>query len=307
MRTAFLGTALCFLFASPALAWNEKGHMIVAKLSWLKLDDRQREAVTKILKTHPHYQEFLVAECPATSEEDEWAFMRAAFWPDWIRSHHSAEYSKPTWHYVTAGFVPPYSKLNATDLPSESPNVVTQISASIDKVRTGTADEKAIYLCWLLHLVGDIHQPLHCCSLLSEAFPQGDKGGNLALVRINGGRPTRLHPMWDGLLGKPVTPKSIATAVAEVEDTEQTHAAEIEQELDAHATPVDWAQEGFELAKMHAYLSGDLRPANDDEKPAEDQVPNIAESYAQTAGRVARVQMAKAGRRLATSVQQAIP
>jgi len=52
------------------------------------------------------------------------------------------------------------------------------------KIRTGTDEEKEIYLTWLLHLIGDIHQPLHCTAVFSEQFPNGDKGGNDAFVRI---------------------------------------------------------------------------------------------------------------------------
>ena len=48
----------------------------------------------------------------------------------------------------------------------------------------GTDEEKAIYLTWLMHLVGDIHQPLHCTAVFREQFPNGDKGGNDAFVRI---------------------------------------------------------------------------------------------------------------------------
>ena len=80
----------------------------------------------------------------------------------------------PTWHYISAGFVPPYSKLDPAKLELPPPNAVTQISESIEKLQSGTNAEKPIYLCWLLHLVGDIHQPLHNCSLLSESVPEGD-------------------------------------------------------------------------------------------------------------------------------------
>jgi len=38
---------------------------------------------------------------------------------------------------------------------------------------------RAVYLSYLIHLIGDMHQPLHCCSLVTEVYPSGDKGGNL--------------------------------------------------------------------------------------------------------------------------------
>jgi hypothetical protein len=230
--------------------------------------------------------------------------MRAAYWPDWIRSHHADEFNKPTWHYVTQYFIPSYSKVER--LPGVEPNVVTQIGASIEGLKKGSDAERAMALCWLMHLVGDIHQPLHCCSLLSETFPTGDLGGNLSLVRIDGGKPVKLHPMWDGLLGKPTTLSSIEGAVVDVQKVDQDNAAAIEGEMRSHMLPAEWAKDGFELAKSNAYLNGDLRPANADSKPGDDDVPNVTEAYAQNAGKVARLAVAKAGRRLAASIAGAL-
>src|SRR5262249_5759217 len=57
---------------------------------------------------------------------------------------------------------------------------------------------KSYDLCWLLHLVGDVHQPLHCTTRVSGAPPKEDDGGNG--VKLNG-TPGDLHTLWDGLLG----------------------------------------------------------------------------------------------------------
>jgi hypothetical protein len=76
----------------------------------------------------------------------------------------------------------------------------------------GTDEEKAIYLTWLLHLVGDIHQPLHCTAVFSEQFPNGDKGGNDAFIRIRSS-PVKLHAFWDGLLGNGTTAGAINSDV----------------------------------------------------------------------------------------------
>jgi len=95
--------ALVFLvvIATPAFAWNDKGHMVVARLAWRQLTDKQRDQVIAILKKHPHYEEFLAAKKPDGFSEDEWVFMRAATWADWVRSHHADEYnhgpSPPAW------------------------------------------------------------------------------------------------------------------------------------------------------------------------------------------------------------------
>ena len=131
--------------------------------------------------------------------------------------------SFPKWHYINKPYVPEGSQLKESDFRAESPNVVTQIKVAIQKVKDGTPQEKPIYLCWLLHLVGDVHQPLHSAEMFSERFPEGDRGGNLVLIRINGGRVQKLHPLWDGLLGKSISWSSIQGTVAEVAQLEKAN------------------------------------------------------------------------------------
>jgi len=216
--------------------------MVVAKLAWLKLSPQTRQFASKILKSHPHYGEFLAADRPHNIAEDEWVFMRAATWPDWVRSHHAADYNKPKWHYVDIPYVPLYSILKTRDFPTDPPNGIERIPTCIEKIRSGTAEEKSVYFCWLLHLVGDIHQPLHCTSLFSEAFPTGDKGGNLSLIRIDGGRPVKLHPTWDALLGKSTSLSSIDGAVTEIQRLEQAYVESINRDLQAHVTKADFQE-----------------------------------------------------------------
>ncbi len=286
----------------PTLGWNDKGHMVIARLAWLKLDDEQRQAATSILKTHPHYDEYLAAERPMEVSAEEWAFMRASYWPDWVRSNHSDQYNQPSWHYITAGFVPPGSSLKSESLVANNPNVVSQIRQCVEKLRDGTAAERPIYLCWLLHLTGDIHQPLHCCSLLSEAFPEGDRGGNLALVRIADGIPVQLHPTWDNLLGTNGDWPGIQQAVAELDQLERADGPQPAWAQD-HSAADAWAKEGFELAKRYAYLNGDLRPANLQSNPAVDAVPSLAPMYLKDAEGVARQAAVRAGNRLANALK----
>lgn len=71
----------CFLLlagATPAPAWNEKGHMVSARLAWRQLTETQRAQVVGILKKHPHYEEYLAAKRQEGFTEGEWVFMRAA-------------------------------------------------------------------------------------------------------------------------------------------------------------------------------------------------------------------------------------
>jgi hypothetical protein len=306
MRNRLLVALVLWLLPSAAFGWNEKGHMVVARLAWLKLDPAARRAATEILKQHPHYDEFLTAECPPGFCVDEWVFMRAAYWSDWIRSNHTEEFSKPTWHYLSVAFVPPHSKKSASDLQRNDPNVVTQIPASMDKVRSAQGGERAVALCWVLHLIGDIHQPLHCCSQLCEKFPEGDRGGNLAIVRLNGGMAVNLHFAWDAMLGEDFSLSEVLKTVADLQRLESQHACEIQRAVQAHPTSADWARESFENARTHAYLNGDLRPGHAGNEPEVDPAPNLSEAYVQNAASVARLAVVRAGCRLAAAVSNSV-
>ena len=87
--------------------------------------------------------------------------------------------------------------------PGQDPKNVVQ---AIKKAKHDLADsrlppaERAIALCWYLHLVGDLHQPLHAVALATEELPDGDRGGNLIRVTHNGSE-TNLHSFWDQRLG----------------------------------------------------------------------------------------------------------
>src|SRR5262245_36945752 len=75
------------LLSAPgaAFAWNDTGHMTVAMIAWRQLSDVQRTKVGELLKQHPHYKLFLAANAPEGVAEDEWAFLRAAIWSDFVR------------------------------------------------------------------------------------------------------------------------------------------------------------------------------------------------------------------------------
>jgi hypothetical protein len=83
---------LLLIVSTPAFAWNDKGHMVAARLAWKKLTEEERSKVLEILKKHPHYVEFLTTKRPDGFSEDEWDFMRAATWPDWVRTHQKGKY-----------------------------------------------------------------------------------------------------------------------------------------------------------------------------------------------------------------------
>jgi len=86
--------------------------------------------------------------------------------------------------------------------PPLAVNILTAIAENERIVRSGTEPEKrVIALTWLIHLVGDIHQPLHSVQIFTTDYPNGDRGGNLICVRPSeSGKPMNLHRLWDSLL-----------------------------------------------------------------------------------------------------------
>jgi hypothetical protein len=105
-----------------------------------------------------------------------------------------------------------------------------------------TADaERALALCWLLHLLADLHQPLHTTSLYSlGAFANGDRGGNDIAVSGAG----NLHALWDGALGNDRRWRRVVAAAAQY-----GVGATPESTVDFPA----WAREGRDLAARLAY------------------------------------------------------
>jgi hypothetical protein len=110
------------------------------------------------------------------ADADRWIFQHAATWPDLIRGQH--EYDHPTWHYVNFPYyidgqpAPPGLNLRGlypTRLDLDKWNV-TQAVKHCQTTLNGDASpsDKALAYCWLFHLVGDLHQPLHSTALVCE-------------------------------------------------------------------------------------------------------------------------------------------
>jgi hypothetical protein len=306
MRKA-LAVVVMLAMCAPAFAWNNTGHMVAARLAWLKLKPGERSKVVEILKKHPHYDEFLAADRPNGFTEEEWVFLRAATWSDWVRNHHKKQYHHASWHYINYPFVPQGSMIDAASHqpPPEEENVVRQLDVAVKKIKNGTQEEQAVYLCWLLHLGGDVHQPLHTTALFSEQFPDGDRGGNLAYVVLHdGANKTKLHPMWDGLLGKSTSVSAIGRVVKQVNSMLEENPDLIKSDLENHTTFESWAKESFEIAKKAAYLNGQLPLGVEDDESSDISV--APDDYAKNAGGIARVQIAKAGARLAATVSKVL-
>ena len=220
--------ALCLgvmqiLLPSPAAAWDETGHRLSASVALRYLNfDTQRELLT-LLQQHPRYQQDFIDKMPSElvdappERQLSWLLGQAAYWPDIARGFNDSErekYSRPSWHYIDGAWLrdsakvqgnvyvnrPPAPEIlglagSAITSERDADNVVTALDYNTRILANDEADaaQRAVALCWVLHLIGDIHQPLHSGSLYSaELFATGDRGGNA--IRIG---ESNLHSIWD--------------------------------------------------------------------------------------------------------------
>ena len=228
---------------------------MIAVEAYKQLSPELKGKVTEILKSHPDYQKWKESYEKAGQQNFDlptFIFMRSSTWPDEIRRGGGSDkqYNHPHWHYVDYPLTPPSFKV----LPGPSPtdDVLYGITQSEKTLSDPAASPelRAVYLSYLIHLIGDMHQPLHCCSLVNSTYPKGDKGGNDFYV-TPGTRGIKLHSLWDGLLGtsgKPQTHINYAVAI------ESKYPRKSLSELTEHTTPKDWSLESRELAVEKAYL-----------------------------------------------------
>lgn len=160
-----------FACAQAASAWGVLGHQVVASLAEDMLTPKAKAEAASLLG-HPGASGTLAG---------------AATWADDIRILRPE--TRP-WHYVTIQIGEPrYDSARA-----DTPNVVGALKNSLRTLRRAEADRYAREeaLKWTIHLVGDLHQPLH-------TGEDHDKGGNLVKVKV-GRRTYNLHAVWDYVL-----------------------------------------------------------------------------------------------------------
>jgi hypothetical protein len=259
------------LAGRTARAWDDFGHMLVAASAYDNLTDPVRTKVDALVKLNPQYSTW-VQGVPAT-DRGKVAFMMAARWPDWIKDQESIGYKKDGpddgnrpppdssasrnvgykdkamhkyWHFIDEPFAPPGD--GTATQPAPSVNAQTEIvllRAALKSSKTKKA-VKSYDLVWLEHIVGDVHQPLHCTSRFDKAYPGGDSGGNkVPLTKSTDYPATELHGLWDTFPG---VDKETATAIAAqktlpVPDKDQA----------AVADEAKWIDESFQAAKKSAY------------------------------------------------------
>ena len=266
MRAWSFVAAAAVLIPAPALAWGKTGHRVIAAIADTQLSGLARAHVEQILG-------------PGESLDD------AATWPDEMRSAPGPFWQKTAtpWHYVTVkGMIydhaPPEG--DALEALNHFRTVLQDPNASLA--------DKQLALRFIVHLVGDLHQPLHvgkCC----------DKGGNDVKVTFFG-KPTNLHALWD----------------SQLVDDEQLSFTEMAAKLERHIgpedvvkwwdiNPRDWISESAEIRDTVYPTKADMpKPAKRKKaKKSEPVLPDLSYSYVYRFTPVIERRLSQGGVRLA--------
>ena len=228
-RGSILALALLFL-SSPAVAWWEYGHGTVARIAWLNVSPSTRAELRRLLA------QSRLLETPTCRADTMYV---AAYWPDCaITLGERFSYTRP-WHYQNVDICRPF------ELPAacrEGNCVSAQIERNVRILadRRIPARERVMALAFLLHFMGDLHQPMH-------AGDHGDLGGNR--VRVSYGIiPTNLHAAWDGYLAD----RGISHAAANAEGI-MSELSAADRTAMRQGDILAWSREGWEVSREFAY------------------------------------------------------
>ena len=224
--TAGVEGAAAEVEGDASIAFNAEGHHVVALIAMADLRDRfpaTAAAVNNLLDTTNR------------------TLFEAATFPDDIRN---AQPETKPFHFVDI----PFEDGGPVNPPLPSPpHVITKIAEFTEFLKNGggTNQQKVDALSWVIHLIGDVHQPLHCIEHITEDHPAGDRGGNSFKLR---GKAKNLHSLWDSSVDFSNTDEEeLAPSIMQ----EHTRAS-FDDELSETDVEV-WARDSFRLAKKFAY------------------------------------------------------
>lgn len=267
----FLILALLISLVGTAYSWNALGHRLVAEIAYQHLT----KAAKKRFNCYNHALD--KAYRPQS-------LVNSAAWLDTVRDPAQPWLGKI--HYIDLPF-----SFDKTPLkPVDKINAVVAINSAEEVLQGQYSDfDKGISLRILLHVVGDIHQPLHASTLFSKRFRRSDKGGNLFFLKANP-IANNLHHYWDNGGGLLISNKKYnASLLAKrAQSIEKRWPCKPQQMT---LNPMKWAQESHRIAIHQAYQK--ISPGQKPTKAYQRQVKAITEH-----------QIALAGCRLAALLEQ---
>ena len=172
MRNYFFSILIILLLSVPSKtwAWGQQGHRIVGEIAYKHLSAKAKAAIQNILGVEP--------------------MALASTWADFVRSDTGYKYLD-SWHYIDFDKDLTYQEMKTflkSDTAHDAYTAIIFLKNQLQK-KNLSREKKIMYLKLLIHIVGDVHQPLHVSK-------SGDMGGNDIKVSWFG-QPTNLHSVWD--------------------------------------------------------------------------------------------------------------
>ncbi len=235
IRTVIAGTAMLGA-AAPTQAYWEYGHQTIAQIAEANVTPRTRAAIHRLLARSALLD---TPSCPARTIED------ASVWADCVKPLKGADGKRRfdyayNWHFQNVDVCAPFSLMPAC---KDGDCVSAQIDRDVGilKNRRSTSKQRVEALVFLIHFVGDLHQPLH-------AGDRADKGGNEVAARYGIYAPKRfnLHSIWDG----PLAERAITSGPSLVRRFPAAERRRI-----AAGTVTDWSREAWEVSRRYVYAS----------------------------------------------------
>jgi hypothetical protein len=315
MRFATIATVSLLTFAilsspSPANAWGCKGHETVALIAEKHLSPEAKEFVLTLLKENPVDPE--VKRYCGTAINDPMG--DASTWADDVRG----ERRNGPWHYID---IPRGTPKGSLEPYCGKEGCITEaLTAQLAILKNKSADpaKRADALRYVIHFVGDLHQPLHSTT-------NDDEGGNCVPLKYFRRKPREhaqhfspnLHSIWDSAIldrdSEGADPHEYA------ERLEETYASSIEQWKKAGIHMEEWAWESHDYAEKNVYAPLSPKVAIEPPVPVHactddnnigyrllDEHITVSESYQDQAAPVVERQLAIAGIRLAAILNAAV-
>jgi hypothetical protein len=245
---------LIFL-AGPAFAWGPEGHSLVARIAEAQLTPAARARILAILGP-------------------DRTVVSVASWADEVRR---ARAETAPWHFVD---IPLEQKRLDMERDCAKGDCIVSVISRFRQVLRDPAtapEQRAEALMFLIHFIGDLHQPLH-------SSDHKDRGGNSVQVMFHD-RATNLHSLWDsGVLGRLAPENELFPALSA--DSAR------KRKSWSKGTVTDWAEESHKVGRKITY--GKLPAA------AAGGTVTITPAYEALAGPAIREQIERAGARLAS-------
>jgi hypothetical protein len=300
--TVHVTAALCVLSISPfnALGWSVEGHQAIADIAISQLQGTSTAArISSLLGTLTLPD---IATCPdevRNLEEHQIPMSTTC-----AKIFPSPPKGTSPWHFVNtpikaAPFTPSETDVDAACKNNCVTSRIASFLAVLNAAKPTDSKAKKLAelqaLSFVVHFIGDVHQPLHASAR------DNDGGGNAEHIKFFGtddGGILVLHAIWD---------RQIVTLI----DADPARlATDLQAEItlaksEQPGTPITWAIQSYLPARDVAYKG--IPPAPTDPAHKNDDVADLGQPYQDSAAPIVRMQIARAGVRLAAALKQALP